>query len=214
MTTVTCPLCAGSNTALYHQDNQRSYNQCATCHLVFVPPAYYLSASAEKAHYDLHQNNPDDDGYRKFLSRVFGPIVARVPAAASGLDFGSGPGPTLSVMFAEAGYPMAIYDPFYATDPTVLNQRYDFITCTEVVEHLHHPATIFKQLVGLLRPGGWLGIMTKLVIDSDAFSRWHYKNDPTHVCFYSRETFNYLAATLALEVCFIGDDVILLHPSI
>ena len=205
-----CPLCSSAEVAPYHEDRQRPYLQCETCRLVFVPPDYYLSATEEKGHYDLHQNDPRDAGYRNFLSRVFNPITVKVPPPAHGLDFGSGPGPTLSVMLSEAGYQMAIYDPLYAPDSSVLAQSYDFITCTEVAEHLHRPGAVFEQLATLLKPGGWLGVMTKQVISPEAFACWHYKNDPTHVCFFSRETFTFLASRLSLGVDFIADDVILL----
>ncbi len=53
--------------------------------------------------------------------------------------------------------------------------------------------------------------MTKLVIDADAFKSWHYKNDPTHVSFFSRETFRFLAERDGLDVDFVGNDVILLR---
>ena len=46
-----------------------------------------------------------------------------------------------------------------------------------------------------------------------AFSRWHYKQDPTHVSFFSRETFTWLAARDGLTVEFIGNDVIILQKS-
>jgi hypothetical protein len=107
-----CPLCRHGQTVFFHRDVLRPYRQCRRCALVFVPPAYRLSPAAEKAHYDQHDNGPEDPGYRRFLSRLFAPMSARVHAPARGLDFGSGPGPTLSRMFAEAGYDMAIYDPW------------------------------------------------------------------------------------------------------
>ena len=43
-------------------------------------------------------------------------------------------------MFEEMGHTVALYDYFYANDPFVLHHLYDFITATEVVEHLHNPA--------------------------------------------------------------------------
>lgn len=88
---------------------------------------------------------------------------------------------------------MQIYDPFYAPDSQPLQQQYDFITASEVVEHLHHPRRDLDRLWSCLKPQGSLGIMTKRVLDQEAFSRWHYKNDPTHVCFFSSETFRWLA---------------------
>ena len=167
----------------------------------------------EKAHYDLHQNDPGDPDYRRFLSRLFDPLVGRLPRAARGLDFGSGPGPTLSLMFEEAGHSMAIYDAFYQPDTAVLEDQYDFITASEVVEHLASPGEELEQLWRLLSPGGWLGIMTKLARDANAFAGWHYKNDPTHSAFFSRQTFRWWGERHGTVPEFIGADVILLQKN-
>lgn len=204
-----CPLCNTANAEPFFEDNRRSYFRCKVCQLTFVPPAQYLSPTEEKAEYDLHQNSPDDPGYRQFLSRIFEPMQARLAPNSHGLDFGCGPGPTLSVMFEEAGHTVALYDVFYAKNPSVFEQQYDFITATEVVEHLHQPQQELDRLWACLKPGGLLGIMTKLALNRDAFSRWHYKNDLTHVCFFSRQTFQWLAQKWEAEVTFIGKDVIL-----
>lgn len=163
----------------------------------------------EQAEYDKHQNSPDDLGYRKFLSRLFTPLHTRLKPASHGLDFGCGPGPTLSLMFKEAGHRMSLYDPIYAPDTLTLKGPYDLITASEVVEHLHDPATELDRLWSILKPGGWLGIMTKLALDKDAFSRWHYKNDPTHVCFFSDQTMVWLAEQWQTKVLLIGNDVLL-----
>lgn len=206
-----CPLCAETTTALYHRDQRRDYYQCATCQLVFVPPEQHLSAAAEKAEYDKHQNSPHDTGYRRFLGRLFTPLLAKLPPGARGLDFGAGPGPTLSVMFAEHGHPMAIYDPFYAPDAGVLTQTFDFITATEVVEHLSQPGQVLTQLAGQLVPGGYLGLMTKRVSTPGAFARWHYISDPTHISFFSEQTFRWWAQKKCLVVEFPGSDTVILY---
>lgn len=206
-----CSLCGNSEAIFFHHDRLREYWRCQICRLVFVPPSYFLSAADEKAEYDRHQNNPNDPGYRKFLSRLFEPMNTHLPPESTGLDFGSGPGPTLSLMFTEAGHKTQIYDPFYAPDSSVFEQRYDFITATEVVEHLHAPADELNRLWNCLKPGGQLGIMTKLVLNQNAFARWHYIRDLTHVCFFSRETFKWLAAHWNTECVFPGNDVILLE---
>lgn len=208
-----CPLCDTPNSAHFHQDKMRSYQRCGTCQLIFVPPSFFLSAAAEKTHYDHHQNSPDDAGYRKFLSRTFDPLNAKLNPNSRGLDFGSGPGPTLSIMFEESGHEMVIYDPFYAPDRSVLDKEFDFITATEVIEHLHNPRSDLDLLWSRLRPNGWLAIMTKRVTSHQAFTTWHYKNDPTHVCFYSEETFYWLAKKWGSVVEFHGKDVVLFQKS-
>jgi len=208
---VFCPLCHEEAGNDYYQDQRRTYFVCRCCHLVFVTSAQYLSEMEEKAAYDHHQNSPTDPDYRRFLSRLFCPMQDRLDLNSHGLDFGSGPGPTLSVMFEEVGHTMTLYDHFYANNPQTLQQPYDFITATEVVEHLHDPGTILWQLWALLKPGGYLGLMTKLARDQEAFATWHYKNDLTHVCFFSRATFEWLAAQWKAELEFFYDDVMVFH---
>lgn len=211
---LTCPLCASGDTARYHRDARREYRRCRRCELVFVPPGQRLPPDAERAVYDQHENSPDDPGYRRFLSRLFEPLRERLaPGApgAAGLDFGCGPGPTLSVMFEEAGHPMTIYDPFYAPDAAALERRYDFITATEVAEHLFEPGRELRRLAALLPEGGWLGLMTKRATTREAFARWHYILDPTHVCFFSEASFAWLAGELGMTVEFPAADVALLQ---
>ena len=206
-----CPLCGAADVSELCQDGRRKFLSCRTCNLVFVPAGQFLSSGDEKARYDLHQNSPDDPGYRRFLSRLFIPMQERLAAGSYGLDFGSGPGPTLSVMFEEMGHTMAIYDYCYATDRSVLENQYDFITATEVLEHLHNPKEDLDRLWTSLKPGGWLGVMTKLAPDREAFARWTYKNDATHVCFFSGSTFEWLAAQWQAEITFVNRDVILFY---
>lgn len=208
MEKIACPLC-NSSAKSYYQDKRRAYFQCLICRLVFVLPEAFLSAQEEKSLYDLHQNSPDDMAYRKFLSRMFIPMVERLPRESHGLDFGCGPGPTLSIMFEEQGYPMAIYDQFYAVDESVLAIEYDFVTATEVVEHFQTPKRSLNQMWQCVKPGGYLGIMTKLVINQEAFVKWHYKNDVTHICFYSKETFNWLSREWQTESAFLEKDIII-----
>ncbi len=203
-----CPLCGSHSSSLFFQDSRRDYYRCLHCLLVFVPKAFHLSEQAEKSHYDLHENDPGDPGYRQFLARLYNPLVSRLRKGSRGLDFGSGPGPTLSVMLEEAGFQMSVYDIYYAPDRSVLNRRYDFITATEVVEHLSSPQQVLQQLWQLLVPGGILGLMTKQVIDAAAFAGWHYKNDPTHIAFFSSETFRWLGRRWQVEPEFSGSDVI------
>jgi SAM-dependent methyltransferase len=208
-----CPLCGFAAPALFHTDALRPYLVCGRCRLVFVPATHWLDREAEKAVYDLHENDADDPGYRRFLSRLCGPLVERLPPAQRGLDFGCGPGPTLSRMLAEKGHRVDLHDPIYHDNPTVFNKTYDFITATEVVEHLCDPGLVLETLFGLLRPDGWLGIMTKLVQSQAAFRRWHYIRDPTHICFYSRATFDFLARRHAAIPQFAHKDVILMQKT-
>lgn len=204
-----CPFCRSDIVEPFWVDRRRCYLRCRRCALVYVPPEYYLSPERERREYELHENAVDDPGYRRFLGRLFDVMLPKLGSSSHGLDFGCGPGPALAAMFREAGHHMALYDHFFAPDETVWSTSYDFICATEVVEHLHAPGVELDRLWSQLKPGGLLGVMTKLVIDRDAFSRWHYKNDLTHVCFFSRQTWRWWAKRLGAELRFAGSDVIL-----
>ncbi|WP_261816422.1 class I SAM-dependent methyltransferase [Vibrio gallicus] len=209
----TCPLCNESDIQFYWEDKRRQYLQCQCCKLVFVEPSQRLSSEQEKAIYDQHENSPNDEGYRRFLSRIADPLGERIGENKHGLDFGCGPGPALAMMMREQGHLVDLFDLYYYPEIEVLDNRYDFVTATEVIEHLYQPNEVWQQWLKLLKPGAWLGLMTKLVRDVEAFSTWHYKNDQTHVLFFSRATFEYLAERDNLELEFIGNDVILLRKS-
>ena len=97
-------------------------------------------------------------------------------------------------------------------DAKALDQQYDFITASEVVEHFYSPQKEFDLLANQLKPNGLLALMTALYDDSIDFKNWYYRKDPTHVAFYSRATFNYLARKYYfLDPEFIGPRVILLQ---
>ena len=198
--------------ATFCADRLRSYLRCPRCELVFADPRSHLSSELERAEYDLHENDPGDERYRAFLSRLAGPLLTRVEPGMHGLDFGCGPGPTLSVMLREHGLVVDDYDPLYAADPALLQRQYDFVTATEVVEHFCSPAAAWRQLASLVRPGGWLGIMTLLAPDdAESFSRWWYKNDPTHVSFYAASTFDWLAESMRFSVERLDERVLLMQ---
>jgi hypothetical protein len=211
---MTCPLCGTTGAITIYKDESREYRQCSACRLVFVPSNLFLSFENEKERYDYHQNSPDDPEYRGFLGRLFAPLLERLEPGSRGLDFGSGPGPTLSIMFSEAGFPTEIYDCFYAEAPEAFERIYDFITASEVVEHMREPCIELDRLWSILKPGGWLGIMTCLLPAEQLFKEWHYKNDDTHICFFSRPTFEWLATRWRAEIVFPDRDVVLFRKRI
>ncbi|HEX9113642.1 MAG TPA: class I SAM-dependent methyltransferase, partial [Nitrospirota bacterium] len=94
--------------------------------------------------------------------------------------------------------------------PAALEKQYDFITASEVVEHLREPRKELDRLWQCLKPGGTLGIMTKFVVDKGTFPEWHYKNDRTHICFFSQPTFTWLTGRWGADIAFPTNDVVLI----
>jgi hypothetical protein len=208
-----CPLCTSKATERFYRDRKREFFHCPQCDLVFVPPEFHLSPEAEKERYDFHSHSLLDSGYRNFLNRLFGPLAEKLSPGARGLDFGCGREPTLSVLFGEAGFPCANYDLHYFNDPAVLETQCDFLTCSETIEHFQNPRAEFERFLKLVKPGGWIGIMTQLRNSAPCFEKWFYKDDATHLCFFSRKTFQWLESRYDLKLEFHANGVVLFQIS-
>jgi 2-polyprenyl-3-methyl-5-hydroxy-6-metoxy-1,4-benzoquinol methylase len=159
----------------------------------FMDPTQWLSPEMECAQYLEHKNDLSDTGYRKFLSKLATPLLKRLASGKDGLDYGCGPGPVLAQILSGAGHNMSLFDPFFYPAQNLLDRLYDFITCTETIEHFHRPAEEFARFEQMLRSGGWLAVMTCFQTDDSRFSSWHYRRDPTHVVFYREETLRHIA---------------------
>ena len=151
----------------------------------------FLHKEREKKVYEQHNIDTKDEGYRNFVSPITSAIVADFTQDASGLDFGAGRSAIISSVLHEYEILIKNYDPFFHNDRSLLEGCYDFISSCEVVEHFHNPSQEFILLRDLLKEGGKLYIMTDLY-DEREFGRWYYKNDPTHVFFYTAKTFDFI----------------------
>ncbi len=210
MRSLDCPLC-GMQAGFFMEAHARHFYRCDSCDLIFLYPSERLNPQEELERYQLHQNNDQDSGYRAFLNQLAKPLIERLSAPKEGLDYGCGPGPTLSKMLEKKGFKMKVYDPYFFNDESVLHQTYDFITCTETAEHFFSPGKEFKKLDQLLKPGGWLGLLTQWVQPDRNFDQWHYPKDPTHVCFYSRETMRWIAGEYGWNLVVPAENVTLFY---
>jgi len=188
-----CPLClsddwkeevAGADSRLYYL--------CENCLLIFADPKHFLSAREEKARYKAHRNSIKDEGYVNFLSRVIDPMITYLKSGMRGLDYGCGPGPTLSHLVKGHGIFCDDYDPYFKKNS--LCPPYDFIFSTETFEHFQYPAKEIQKIRNLLKSGGMLGIMTECWTTLEEFGSWYYTKDPTHMSFYNKSTFNYICS--------------------
>jgi SAM-dependent methyltransferase len=195
-----CPLCHETEqiTAL-DSAMPRRYLACERCSLAYMHPDDYLSADDEKSYYATHENSIDDAGYVGFLNILLEPLleVIEQKEEKSALDYGCGPGPTLSVLLEQAGIACDNYDPFFF--PLRATPPYDVITATECFEHFHRPAEELDKLVSWLKPGGLMALMTSRWSTSEKFMHWHYNRDPTHVIFMHEKTISYIEEMFGLS---------------
>lgn len=188
-----CIVCGTLSAGFFAAVGGSCYRRCGACHATFLNPEQRLLPEEEHERYRLHRNDPGDMAYRRFLSKLADPLLQRLPPRADGLDYGCGPGPALACMLREAGHRVSLFDLYFHPDPERLEESYDFITCTETAEHFRRPGEEFARFDRMLRPGGWLAVMTCFQDDDDGFASWHYRRDPTHVVFYREATLRHLA---------------------
>ncbi|TGN07215.1 class I SAM-dependent methyltransferase [Leptospira ilyithenensis] len=178
----------------FWKDEKRGdYFQCVRCRSVYLGKDYHITKEAEKERYLLHNNDINDPRYLNFLTPVTLAIEANFTKDKLGLDFGAGPGPILTNHLRKKGYSVELYDPFFWDNPAVLQNRYDFIICTEVMEHFQNPKIEFELLKSLLNPKGKLLCMTDTFSESIDFPNWHYRRDLTHVFFYHGNALEYIS---------------------
>lgn len=207
-----CPLCHKTEiTPLDGAPSEVTHFHCMNCDLRFLEPARRISPEEEKARYLEHNNDVSDPRYQKFVGPLYREIFSRVRVGAHGLDFGAGTGPVLARLLEKDGYQISLYDPYFWPDPAPLKEKYEFVFSSEVVEHFREPGAEFERMKSLLKDGGLLAIMTLLYEDSIDFQSWYYRKDPTHICFYSKKTFEWIANHYGFsELSFSGDRTVLL----
>ena len=136
------------------------------------------------------------------------PLIDRIKLKSIGLDYGCGPGPALSLMLREKGHQMFNYDPFFHPKKSNLLKKYDFISCSETVEHFHNPFYEFTRFNELLNDGGIIGIMTNFHSKENIFENWYYIKDPTHVVFYTKNTFLIIAKMFKWDCEFLNNNLV------
>jgi SAM-dependent methyltransferase len=173
-----------------------------------------LSPLTEKKVYDTHHNDVNDPRYQAFVSPVTSYILSHFNKNHKGLDFGSGPGPVIAEILRQNDFQINLYDPYYHNNLTNLEMQYDYIIACEVIEHFNHPSQVFNQLSNLIRPNGSWVFFTWLYDESIDFNHWHYKNDETHVIFYTKKTLNFIKKAYHFDDLYIQDRLIVFKKKI
>ena len=196
-----CKICHCDTKTFEDVELKKRFFYCSNCQCISLDPTYYLASEKEHALYNNHHNSLENEGYVKmfedFLDYFWDDLIGKEKS----LDFGSGPTPVLSQLIARRGVIVDCYDKFYQPNKCFENQTYDFITSTEVFEHLEDPYQTLQLLAEHLKPNGLIALMTLFhTNDQVHFLKWWYRRDPTHIIFYTPKTLEILGEKCGLEV--------------
>ncbi len=103
------------------------------------------------------------------------------------LDYGGGEG-LLAARLRDEGFTAETYDPFSSFDK-MPEQKFDLITCFEVMEHVPSPKATATTMVGLLKPQGILLFSTLVqpaTFDQVGLNWWYASPRNGHISLYSR----------------------------
>lgn len=192
-----CPICgnklittiAGSITLLY----------CKTCGLYSKEEKTFLSPIEEFNRYEKHSALVDDhyvSMMTKFVSEAILPNIKQ----GNAIDYGAGKTGVLKQVLETNGFICQSYDPYFANHREVLEDKYDLVVATEVVEHFQAIMIEWEKMVHLVKQNGFMAIMTQFA--KDDLGDWWYLRDSTHYHFYQERTFDYIAKRLDLTVVF------------
>jgi hypothetical protein len=200
-----CSIC---NNTVHNFDEKLNskYIFCKICEYICLKKAYIVNETDEKKRYLLH-NNSNNLGYiRMFNNFITKAILPFCNNNINSLDFGCGSVPVLAELLKERKFNVDIYDKYFFKDKIYQGKKYDLITITEVIEHLYDPLKYFRLFINHLNKNGIIAGTTLFHHNnSELFEKWWYKNDITHVSFYSEKTIRYIANILNLNVLLIDD---------
>lgn len=208
-----CLLCNTTDSLLDFFKSKKGvqFFKCDSCGFIFKSPEHHLNASEEQVRYEMHQNDVLDGGYQSFLRPVVEAVLSLQNPNDTGLDYGCGPASVIVHLLKESGYSAQFYDPLFFSDPgLLLNGTYDYITCTEVVEHFTQPPMEFAKLRKLLKPGGRLYVKTSLTDEVQDFPNWYYHRDVTHVGFYNKQSLEYVRKEFGFSSLRVEDQYFIL----
>lgn len=195
-----CILC---NTLLgnpFYIEEKQHFFSCQHCGSIVRGKETFPNNKSERIRYQTHNNDVNDPRYQNFVSPITQAVQEDFTASNTlGLDFGAGTGPVITKVLNDNGYKLNLFDPFFHPDKSVLNKKYDYIVSCEVIEHFHNPFKEFELLKKLLKPNGKLYCMTAIYSEAIDFGGWYYKNDPTHVIFYTEKSLQWIQKEIGFK---------------
>lgn len=195
-----CVLCGNNNINEIGNFFNRIFFKCSECDLLQVDKSFLLGKEEEKSRYKTHNNFITEPGYVEFLNSLIIPALNFIDKNGTGIDYGCGHTKVLVELLSGKNIKCHSYDPFFF--PEISEKNFDFIFASECFEHFHNPTETIEHIVSLIKPGGYLSVMTNFHPEKKELSTWYYLKDHTHVVFYNKKTFEYIAEKYNAKIVF------------
>jgi 2-polyprenyl-3-methyl-5-hydroxy-6-metoxy-1,4-benzoquinol methylase len=194
-----CRLCQNPSQIIF--EDVRPFYACNVCGLIFSD--CLLSAEEVEKHYkDQYQNEWDWGNEAEVFVLWLKNFRGTAPSLSlSILDYGSGGG-LLAEALRKVGFKVDCYEPMLHGDfnRESYSEAYDIIILNEVIEHLEDINKTLDIVYNVLADNGVVFIKTNLtdkLINNPLnfqklFKGWWYKDDPTHISFFSFLTIEYI----------------------
>lgn len=206
-----CIICGSDTEKIDDSQINVIHDYCPNCGFIYKGKEYHLEMHNEHEQYILHNNTMENEGYVNIFLDLISEYIKPLGVMRKVLEFGSGPGPVLKALLKREGYDVCDFDPFFNDNTEYLNNKYQLITSTEVIEHFSDPLKEFKHLYNLLEKDGYLLIMTRLrKMGIEEFLNWWYRRDLTHISFYTMGTIEYIARKLNMKIMKTNNENIIL----
>jgi hypothetical protein len=204
---VACKVCGGASTLYGVVDFHKScieaqgrrlamsgrpiyYRRCQRCGFLFTTAFDTWDFEAFRRHIYNNDYVAVDPDYVEARPSGNASVIARsFPDARSSmtiLDYGGGSG-LLAARLREQGFTASTYDPFSSFNEPP-RERFDLITCFEVMEHVPSPDATVAAMVGLMKKPGAILFSTLVQpanMDEVGLNWWYASPRNGHISLYS-----------------------------
>jgi SAM-dependent methyltransferase len=188
------------------------YRRCQNCGFAFTTAFDAWDQDAFRRHiYNSDYIVVDPDfvevrpaGNAKLVASSFPDAKASI----SILDFGGGEG-LFAGRLREEGFTAETYDPFSSFD-RIPNEKFDLITCFEVMEHVPSPKSTVATMVSLLRDPGAILFSTLVQpaeFESIGLNWWYASPRNGHISLYSTQALAHLFTPYGMRVASFSPDL-------
>jgi 2-polyprenyl-6-hydroxyphenyl methylase/3-demethylubiquinone-9 3-methyltransferase len=188
------------------------FNQCPACGFVFTTAFdnWLYPEFIQYIYNDFYKCIDAGASEREVSNANFvAELFQNSKTSLSVLDYGGGEG-GFSRALSKHGFLVDTFDPFIGSNKFIKTNKYDLISCYEVIEHTTSPRSTINELAELLKQGGMI-IFSTLVQPDDFEERglfwWYVSPRAGHVSIHSKKSLTLLFGSVGFQVASFNENL-------